>query len=186
MIVLTPSKLFVNANVAGMSVEPDSGIDEALLAHLFRREKVATVENNRRFHLLFDQIEIEISELVPFGHDRQCVRVFKCVVLVCVVLHAVAEFWTRVEAQRKRPLRMVGMLGWWAVLRFLAGRLTLAEAIAHLIESDPQKDAILKGSGIRGGGSPPGHPGPGIPPAGDVKSGADMIKGGIGNLTGVK
>ncbi|TDJ67636.1 MAG: MobA-like NTP transferase domain containing protein [Planctomycetota bacterium] len=44
----------------------------------------------------------------------------------------VADFWRRVEAHRKRPLRVVGILGWRAVLRYALGRLSLAEALAHL------------------------------------------------------
>jgi len=44
----------------------------------------------------------------------------------------VASFWTRVEALRKQPLRMVGMLGWSVVLRYALGRLTLDQALAHL------------------------------------------------------
>lgn len=44
----------------------------------------------------------------------------------------VADFWRRIEAHRKRPLRMVGILGRRAVLRYLLGRLSLDEALAHL------------------------------------------------------
>ncbi|MGK2913427.1 MAG: nucleotidyltransferase family protein [Porticoccaceae bacterium] len=44
-----------------------------------------------------------------------------------------APFWRRVEEQRKRPWRVVvGALGWVAVLRYLAGRLTLEQALAQL------------------------------------------------------
>ncbi len=44
----------------------------------------------------------------------------------------VAEFWRRVERQRKKPLRVIGAVGWRAVLRFLLGRLSLAEALERL------------------------------------------------------
>lgn len=44
-----------------------------------------------------------------------------------------AAFWRRVEAQRKRPWRVVvGALGWGAAARYLAGRLTLEQALACL------------------------------------------------------
>lgn len=47
--------------------------------------------------------------------------------------HQLAQFWRRVEAQRKRPWRLVvGALGWAAVFRYLAGRLTLEQALARL------------------------------------------------------
>lgn len=44
----------------------------------------------------------------------------------------VAELWRRVEQDRKRPWRVVRLLGWGSVLRFLMGRLTLGEAIERL------------------------------------------------------
>jgi GTP:adenosylcobinamide-phosphate guanylyltransferase len=40
-----------------------------------------------------------------------------------------ADFWRQVEAQRKSPLRLIRVLGWTAVTRYLTGRLTLAEAL---------------------------------------------------------
>jgi hypothetical protein len=45
---------------------------------------------------------------------------------------AVADFWRRIEQQRKRPVRMLGVLGWITVLRYLLGRLSLSEALARL------------------------------------------------------
>ena len=43
-----------------------------------------------------------------------------------------ANFWRRVESQRKKPLRVVGVLGLMVVLRYLFGVLTLDEALARL------------------------------------------------------
>lgn len=45
---------------------------------------------------------------------------------------AVTTFWQRVEQQRKRPWRLLGALGWGTVVRYLLGRLTLAEALGRL------------------------------------------------------
>lgn len=45
---------------------------------------------------------------------------------------AAAEFWRRVEDQRKSPLRVIHAFGWTAVLRYLTGRLTLAEALDRI------------------------------------------------------
>jgi hypothetical protein len=45
---------------------------------------------------------------------------------------SVANFWRRIEQQRKKPLRVIGMLGWWAVLRYRLGLLPLDEALAKL------------------------------------------------------
>lgn len=40
--------------------------------------------------------------------------------------------WREVEADRKRPWRIVGRLGPGLLVRYLLGRLTLAKAVAHL------------------------------------------------------
>ncbi len=48
--------------------------------------------------------------------------------------HRVAAVWRRVEQQRKNPLRLIGQLGWWSVLRYLLGRLTLDKALDQLSE----------------------------------------------------
>ncbi len=45
---------------------------------------------------------------------------------------AAARFWTRLEAERKRPGRLVRTLGPWTLLRYLTGTLTLARAIETL------------------------------------------------------
>jgi GTP:adenosylcobinamide-phosphate guanylyltransferase len=43
-----------------------------------------------------------------------------------------ADFWRRVEAQRKSPLRVIRVLGWAAVLRYLTGRLSLEQALNRI------------------------------------------------------
>lgn len=42
------------------------------------------------------------------------------------------EFWTRIEADRKRPLKMAMELGLFTLLRYALGRLTRAEVAARL------------------------------------------------------
>lgn len=44
----------------------------------------------------------------------------------------IADFWRRVEGQRKNPLRIAHALGWGAVVRYLLGVLTLDKALAIL------------------------------------------------------
>ena len=41
----------------------------------------------------------------------------------------VADFWRRVESQRKNPLRIIRTLGWGAVIKYLLGILTLGNAL---------------------------------------------------------
>ena len=43
-----------------------------------------------------------------------------------------ADFWRRVENQRKNPLRVIRVLGWSAILRYLMGRLSLNEALGRI------------------------------------------------------
>jgi CTP:molybdopterin cytidylyltransferase MocA len=45
---------------------------------------------------------------------------------------AAAGLWRRVENERKRPLKMLGQLGWWVVIRYILGRLSLADALRHI------------------------------------------------------
>ncbi len=45
---------------------------------------------------------------------------------------AITGFWRKVESQRKRPWRVIGILGWWPVFKYLLGRLSLQEALARL------------------------------------------------------
>jgi CTP:molybdopterin cytidylyltransferase MocA len=43
-----------------------------------------------------------------------------------------AKFWRRIEQERKKPLMVIGLLGWWAVIRYRLGLLSLEEALAKL------------------------------------------------------
>lgn len=46
--------------------------------------------------------------------------------------HRVAKAWRRVEQQRKNPLRIISQLGWWSVLRYLLGWMSLKQALETL------------------------------------------------------
>ncbi|MBN2332325.1 MAG: nucleotidyltransferase family protein [Deltaproteobacteria bacterium] len=43
-----------------------------------------------------------------------------------------ADFWKRVEQQRKKPLRIIGICGWWTVVRYLLGWLTLEGGVQRI------------------------------------------------------
>lgn len=64
-------------------------------------------------------------------------RYCNCNLFAFMTPHArsAADWWRRVEAQRKKPLRVVGALGWVAVARYLLGRLTFDEGLARLSSS---------------------------------------------------
>lgn len=42
------------------------------------------------------------------------------------------EFWTQVERERKRPLRLIRRLGWLMLIRYVLGVLSLADALREL------------------------------------------------------
>lgn len=43
-----------------------------------------------------------------------------------------ADFWRQVEKERKKPLRIIKVMGWMTVLRYLLGQLTLEQALGGL------------------------------------------------------
>ena len=43
-----------------------------------------------------------------------------------------ADFWRKVEKERKKPLRIIKVMGWMAVVQYLLGRLTLDQALGRL------------------------------------------------------
>jgi CTP:molybdopterin cytidylyltransferase MocA len=43
-----------------------------------------------------------------------------------------ASFWRKIEQERKKPMVLIGLLGWWAVIRYRLGVLPLEEALAKL------------------------------------------------------
>jgi GTP:adenosylcobinamide-phosphate guanylyltransferase len=43
-----------------------------------------------------------------------------------------AQFWRRIEQERKKPLRMMRILGWWTILRYLLGRISLDDGLEKL------------------------------------------------------
>lgn len=76
---------------------------------------------------------------------REC-RYCNCNLFAFMTPHArsAADWWRRVEAQRKKPLRVVGALGWVAVARYLLGRLTFDEGLARLSRSlDMRVGAVI-------------------------------------------
>ncbi|MFT5699940.1 MAG: GTP:adenosylcobinamide-phosphate guanylyltransferase [Desulforhopalus sp.] len=65
-----------------------------------------------------------------FKDDAYC----SCNLFAFLTPHArtVPSFWRRVEQQRKKPLRVISMLGWSTVLLYVLRRLTLSEAVNRI------------------------------------------------------
>lgn len=85
---------------------------------LARREAVeAAAPGSRRTYLKFADGEWSGCNLFLLRNDR--------------ALGAI-RLWRSIEADRKRPWRIVGRLGPIALARYLAGRMTLAEALERL------------------------------------------------------
>jgi hypothetical protein len=55
-----------------------------------------------------------------------------------------ADFWRRVERQRKKPWRVVGALGPVVVVRYLIGLLTLDEALSRLSRRLEMRIGVVK------------------------------------------
>jgi GTP:adenosylcobinamide-phosphate guanylyltransferase len=55
-----------------------------------------------------------------------------------------ADFWRQVERQRKKPLRIIKVMGWLTVLRYLLGQLTLQQALAGLSQRMNLKVGVVQ------------------------------------------
>jgi GTP:adenosylcobinamide-phosphate guanylyltransferase len=55
-----------------------------------------------------------------------------------------AQFWRQIEKDRKKPLKMMRILGWGAVLRYLTGKMTLNEALAYLAKQMGIRAGVVK------------------------------------------
>src|SRR5947199_9537263 len=64
----------------------DTPVREAKLAHRRRHVDVASVDEDRRAHRASDAREVELAELVPFGHEDQRIRAGGHLVRVLAVL----------------------------------------------------------------------------------------------------
>lgn len=56
---------------------------------------------------------------------------------------AAADYWRRVEQQRKRPWRVIGLIGWGSVVQYLLGRLSLEQAVERLSRRMGIKIAVV-------------------------------------------
>ena len=56
---------------------------------------------------------------------------------------AITGFWRQVESQRKQPWRVVGILGWWPVFKYLFRRLSLREALARISDRLEMKIGVV-------------------------------------------
>ena len=96
----------------------DAPADADVCALLARREAVeAAAPGTRRTYLRF-------ADGAWSGCNLFLLRTERAVLAV--------DFWRRVEAQRKRPWRMAGLIGPGALIAYASGRLTLDGAAARL------------------------------------------------------
>lgn len=92
------------------------GVDVA--AGVVRRETVtAAYPDTRRTAYRFKDGEYCSCNLFAFMTPRS---------------RQVPQFWRRIEQQRKNPLKVINILGWMTVLRYLLGTLTLVEILGRL------------------------------------------------------
>ena len=92
--------------------------DSDLMVALAPHELVATAyPSMKRTRLRFSDSDYCSCNLFAFMTPRS---------------RAITGFWRKVESQRKQPWRVIGILGWWPVFKYLLGRLSLQEALARL------------------------------------------------------
>ena len=88
---------------------------------------VAAVVRYRDFHAAHPQMP---KTVMRFSDDGYCgCNLF---VLRTPAGRRILDTWQQVEAQRKRPWKTVGLLGWGAILRYLTGRLSITQATGQL------------------------------------------------------
>jgi GTP:adenosylcobinamide-phosphate guanylyltransferase len=105
-----------------------SGAD--VVAALARRETiVAAAPDTRRTYLRFAS-----------AHYSGCNLFY----LATPAALAAVTLWQQIEAERKRPLRMLGRLGWFTALRYALGRLPLQAALARLGSLTAARVAVVE------------------------------------------
>lgn len=92
----------------------------------------------------------EVVEAAAPGTRRTYLRLADASWSGCNLFHirtdrglGVVELWRRLEAQRKRPWRMAGLIGPGTLLRYAAGRLTTADAAARLSRLAGARAAVV-------------------------------------------
>lgn len=90
---------------------------DAVVAMVRREQVQAAVPDTRRTYLRFADGEYSACNLFLLAQPPA---------------RELVGFWRQLESQRKKPLRMIGRLGWLFALRYGLGRLSLASATRRL------------------------------------------------------
>lgn len=117
LLVTTADHALLQADwVTRFRADISAGSDVAVL--LARQDVIeAAAPGTKRTYLRFADGAWSGCNLFQFGTARSV---------------AALDLWAQVEADRKRPWRIVRRLGVGTLLRYLLGRLTLMQAVAHL------------------------------------------------------
>ena len=118
VLLTTADHALLSSQIIDYFCEQACTADFDLLVGLAPHEQVATTYPGvHRTRLRFSDRDYCSCNLYAFMTPRS---------------RTVTTFWRKVESQRKRPWRMVAMLGWWPVLKYLLGRLSLQEALDRI------------------------------------------------------
>jgi GTP:adenosylcobinamide-phosphate guanylyltransferase len=83
---------------------------------------------------LYDQVLAAFPETRRTATKLSDARYCSCNLFAFLTPRArkIAELWRQVEHQRKKPWRIINLLGWLAVLRYVLGKLSLSQALQGL------------------------------------------------------
>ncbi len=114
---------WIEAFLAGL--DPLADVSAAVA----RAERVrAAAPDTRRTFLRFSDAAVSGCNLFHLANPRAA---------------GVVTLWRRLEAERKRPWRMAAMLGPSLLLRYLSGRLSLADALARIGRLSSARAAVV-------------------------------------------
>jgi len=118
VLLTTADHALLTSQIIDCFCEQARAADLDLMVALTPHERVATAyPSMRRTQLRFSDSAYCSCNLFAFMTPRS---------------RRITDFWRTVENQRKQPWRVIGILGWWPVIKYLLGRLSLQEAVARV------------------------------------------------------
>lgn len=118
VLLTTADHALLTSQIIDCFCEQARSADLDLMVALTPHERVATAyPSMTRTRLRFSDRDYCSCNLFAFMTPRS---------------RMITDVWRRVEQQRKQPWRVIGILGWWPVFKYLLGCLSLQEALTRV------------------------------------------------------